>query len=81
VVFAARISWIRGLLLDHAQSTTDKSLKKLSVQVLCLSIGECQDWEWEWVGWGAGVRGWGGGGVEGIGDSQGKLGKGKTFEM
>jgi hypothetical protein len=23
------------------------------VKVLCLSVGECQDWEEEWVGWGA----------------------------
>jgi hypothetical protein len=44
------------------------------VKVLCPSIGECQDWEWEWVGWGAGRgRGWR--------FSEGKLGKGITFEM
>ena len=43
------------------------------VKVLCPSIGECQDWEWEWVGWGAG------GGDRRF--SEGKLGKGITFEM
>lgn len=45
------------------------------VKVLCPSIGKCQDWEREWVGWGAG----GGGGYRGF--SEGKLGKGITFEM
>ena len=44
------------------------------VKVLCPSIGEGQDLEWEWVGWGAG-----GGGDRGF--SEGKLGKGITFEM
>jgi hypothetical protein len=46
-----------------------------TVKALCPSIGECQDQEWEWVGWGAG---------RGVGDrgfSEGKLGKGITFEM
>ena len=45
------------------------------VKVLCPSIGEGKDCEWEWVGWGAG---------KGVGDrgfSEGKLGKGITFEM
>jgi hypothetical protein len=45
------------------------------VKALCLSIGECQDQEWKWVGWGAGG---------GVGDrriSEGKLGKGITFEL
>jgi hypothetical protein len=46
-----------------------------SVKILCPSIGECQDWEWEWVGWEAG----GGGGARGF--SEGKQGKGITFEM
>ena len=45
------------------------------VKVLCPSIGECQDQEWEWVGWGAGEEG----GDRGF--SEGKLGKGITFEM
>jgi hypothetical protein len=45
------------------------------VKVLCPSVGECQDQEWEWVGWGAG------GGGEDRGFSEGKLGKGITFEM
>jgi hypothetical protein len=45
------------------------------VKVLCPSIGKCQDQEWEWVGWGV----WGGGGDRGI--SEGKLGKGITFQM
>ena len=45
------------------------------VKALCPNIGECQDQEWEWVGWGAG----GGGGDRGF--SEGKLGKGITFEM
>jgi hypothetical protein len=38
------------------------------------SIGECQDQEWKWVGWGARGRG-------DKGFSEGKLGKGITFEM
>jgi hypothetical protein len=37
------------------------------VKILCLCIGDCQDWEWEWVGWGAG------GGGEDRGFSKGKL--------
>jgi hypothetical protein len=41
------------------------------VKALCPSVGECQDQEWEWVGWGQGNRGF----------SEGKLGKGITFEM
>jgi hypothetical protein len=45
------------------------------VKVLCPSIGEFQDWEWEWVGWGAGEGG------RDRGFSEGKLGKGITFEM
>jgi hypothetical protein len=44
-------------------------------KALCLSIGECQNQEWEWVGWGTGR----GGGDRGF--SEGKLGKGITFEM
>jgi hypothetical protein len=43
------------------------------VKALYPSIGECQDQDWEWVGWGAG------GGDRGF--SEGKLGKGITFEM
>ena len=43
------------------------------VKVLCSSIGECQGQEWEWVGWGVGG--------ENRGFLEGKLGKGKTFEM
>jgi hypothetical protein len=43
------------------------------VKVLCPSIGEGQDQEWEWEGWG------GGGGHRGF--SEGKPGKGITFEM
>jgi hypothetical protein len=39
-----------------------------------LSIGEGHDWKREWVGWGGG----GGGGDRGF--SEGKLGKGITFE-
>ena len=42
-------------------------------KVLCPSIGEYQGQEWEWVGWGTG------GGDRGF--SEGKLGKGITFEM
>jgi hypothetical protein len=44
------------------------------VKVLCPSIRECQDQEWEWVGWeqGKGVN---------RGFSEGKQGKGITFEM
>jgi hypothetical protein len=45
------------------------------VKVLYPSIGEGQDWEWEWVGWRPG----GGRGDKGF--SEGKLGKGITFEM
>jgi hypothetical protein len=45
------------------------------MKVLCPSIGECQGQEWEWMGWGAGR------GVRGRGFSEGKLGKGITFEM
>jgi hypothetical protein len=45
------------------------------VKVLYPSIGEFQGQEWEWMGWGAG-----GGGRDG-GFSEGKLGKGITFEM
>jgi hypothetical protein len=43
------------------------------VKAQCPSIGKCHDYEWEWVGWGTGE-----------GDrvfSEGKLGKGITFEM
>ena len=31
------------------------------VKVLCLTIGEYQDWGWEWVSWGAVIEGsgWG----------------------
>jgi hypothetical protein len=43
--------------------------------VLCPSIGEGQGCEWEWVG---GEQGEGGGNR---GFSQGKIGKGITFEM
>jgi hypothetical protein len=43
------------------------------VKILCLSIEECQGQEWEWAGWGAGEGG--------RGFSEGKLGKGITFEM
>jgi hypothetical protein len=39
------------------------------MKALHSNIGECQDQEWEWMGWGAG------------GFSEGKLGKGLTFEM
>jgi hypothetical protein len=45
------------------------------VKALRPSIGECQNQEWEWVGWGAG------GGGRGWGFSEGKLGKGITFEV
>jgi hypothetical protein len=45
------------------------------VNVLCPSIGECEGQEWVWVGWE--VRGKGGD----RGFSEGKLGKGITFEM
>jgi hypothetical protein len=45
------------------------------VKVLCPSIGEHRGQEWEWVGWGAG----GGGGDMVF--SEGKLGRGITFEM
>jgi hypothetical protein len=45
------------------------------VKVLCPSIEECLGQEWEWVGWGEGERG----GSRGF--SEGKLGKGITFEM
>jgi hypothetical protein len=45
------------------------------VKALCPNIGECQDQEGECVGWGAGERG----GDRGF--SEGKLGKGITFEM
>ena len=48
------------------------------VNVLCPSIGECQDQKWEWVGWGAvgeGERG------EDRGFSERKLGKEIAFEM
>jgi hypothetical protein len=43
------------------------------VKVLCPSIGEChgQEWEWREQGEGAGDKGF----------SEGKLGKGLTFEM
>jgi hypothetical protein len=44
------------------------------VKALCPGIGEIHDQEWEWVGWGTG-----GGGYRGF--SEGKLGKGMTFEM
>jgi hypothetical protein len=44
------------------------------VKVLCPSIGECQGQEWEWEGWGVGGRG-------NRGFSEGKPGKGITFEM
>ena len=45
------------------------------VKALCPSIGECQDQDWEWVGWGAGREG------RDRGFSEGKPGKGITFEM
>jgi hypothetical protein len=47
------------------------------VKVLCPSIGEYQGQEWEWVGWGVGVGRRGGNRRF----SEGKLGKGITFEM
>jgi hypothetical protein len=45
------------------------------VNVLCTSIGECQNQEWEWVGWLGRRRGR----VRGF--SEGKLEKGITFKM
>jgi hypothetical protein len=45
------------------------------VKALCPNIGECQGQEWKWVGWGAGE------GEEDGEFSEGKLGKGITFEM
>jgi hypothetical protein len=45
------------------------------VKVLCPSIGECQGQEWESVDWGEE-----GGGEDRV-FSEGKLGKGTTFEM
>jgi hypothetical protein len=43
------------------------------LKALCPSMGEIWDQEWEWVGWGAG-----GGDME---FSEGKLGKGITFDI
>jgi hypothetical protein len=45
------------------------------VKALCPNIKEFQDQEWEWVGWGSGRGG------RGRGFSEGKLGRGITFEM